>query len=255
VKTSTNIETSRGSAYRYALGKALSSGFTLTELLVVIVIVAVLAATAFTITRQVVAKAHQAGCVAVMRQVGIATGAYISDNNDRMPGPIGANGQLPYHTGRSDTTPSGKTLFSQLGPYLGLEDKSELTGLPDSLVCPAFRKHFPGWNANGQGTLGGNLGNPTPTPGGRGRVYFMNQDLVLSGKRVFGPQDDSQAANQPDTIRHSVVAAGTPRTPVSKIVMLMDFEPTMHGKSRNYLFLDFHVESLPNSYTLDARPD
>jgi prepilin-type processing-associated H-X9-DG protein len=83
----------------------------------------------------------------------------------------------------------------------------------------------------------------------------MNQDLELNGNRVFGPQGESQAAKQPDTMRYSVVASGTPRTPVSKIVMLMDFEPTMHGKSRNYLFLDFHVETRPNSYTLDARPD
>jgi prepilin-type N-terminal cleavage/methylation domain-containing protein/prepilin-type processing-associated H-X9-DG protein len=251
VKTSTCLELSRGSAYRSAPGKARTSGFTLTELLVVILIIAVLAATVFTVTRKVMAKAHQAGCVAVMRQVGIATGAYIQDNNDRMPGPIGANGQLPQYSGRSDTTLSGKTLFSQLGSYLGLEEKSELTGLPDSLVCPAFRKRFPGWNANGQGDLGGNLG----TPGGSGRVFFMNQDLVLSGKRVFGPQNDSQAANQPDTMKYSVASQGAPITPVSKIVMLMDFEPIMHGISRNYLFLDFHVETLPNTYPADARPD
>jgi prepilin-type N-terminal cleavage/methylation domain-containing protein/prepilin-type processing-associated H-X9-DG protein len=250
VKNSKDIQLSRGAAYRSALGKTRSSGFTLTELLVVILIIAVLAATTFTVTKKVMAKAHQTGCLAVMRQVGIATGGYISDNNDRMPGPIGANGQLPYHTGRSDTTRSGMTLFSQLAPYLGLEDKSELTGLPDSLVCPAFRHRFPGWNANGQGTLGGNLG----TPGGSGRVYFMNQDLVLAGKRVFGPQDDSQAANQPDTMRYSVVSQGAPRTPISKIVMLMDFEPIMHGSSRNFLFLDFHVEALPNTYPLNPRP-
>jgi prepilin-type N-terminal cleavage/methylation domain-containing protein/prepilin-type processing-associated H-X9-DG protein len=255
VKPSRSIEHSRGSASRSTLGKARSSGFTLTELLVVILIIVVLAATAFTMAKNVMAKAQQAGCVAVMRQVGIATAAYITDNNDRMPGPIAINGHLPYHTGRSDTTPSGKTLFSQLGPYLGLPDNSELTGLPDSLVCPAFRKRFPGWNANGQGTLGGNLGTPKPTPGGSGRVLFMNQDLVLSGNRLFGPQGESDALKKPDTMTYSVVASGTPRTPISKIVMLMDFEPTMHGESRNYLFLDFHVETLPNSYKLDARPD
>jgi prepilin-type processing-associated H-X9-DG protein len=83
----------------------------------------------------------------------------------------------------------------------------------------------------------------------------MNQDLVLSGNRLFGPQGESDALKKPDTMTYSVVASGTPRTPISKIVMLMDFEPTMHGESRNYLFLDFHVETLPNSYKLDARPD
>lgn len=250
VKISINTALPRGSAYRSALGRTRSSGFTLTELLVVILIIAVLAATAFTIAKNVMAKAHQAGCVAIMRQVGIATAASIQDNNDRMPAPIVVNGQVPYYTNGNDTALSGKTLFSQLAPYLGLEEQSELTGLPDSLVCPAFRKRFPGWNANGQGNLGGNLG----TPGGNGRVFFMNQDLVLAGKRVFGPQDDSQAASQPDAMTYSVVSQGTARTPVSKIVMLMDFEPTMHGKSRNYLFFDFHVESLPNTYRLDPRP-
>ena len=230
-------------------GNIALSGFTLTELLVVILVIAVLAATTFSVTARVLAKARQAGCVASMRQVGIATGAYIQDNNDRMPGPLKLNGQLPNYTNKSDTTLSC-TLFSHLGPYLGLEEKSEPTGLPDSLVCPGFRQRFPGWNANNQGNLGGNLG----TPGGSGRVYYMNQDLVLAGKRVFGPQTDEQAENQTDTVRYSVVSEGAPKTPVSKIVMLMDFEATMHGESRNYLFFDFHVESLPNTHPTDARP-
>jgi prepilin-type N-terminal cleavage/methylation domain-containing protein/prepilin-type processing-associated H-X9-DG protein len=250
VQASKDIEPSRGAAHRSALGSPPSSGFTLTELLVVILIIVVLAATVFTVTRKVMAKARQAGCVAVMRQVGIATGASIQDNNDRMPAPIAVNGQIPNYAARSATALSGKTLFSQLAPYLGLEEPSRPTGLPDSLVCPAFRQRFPGWNANGQGNLGGNLG----TPGGNGRVFYMNQDLVMAGKRVFGPQDDSQAADQPDAMKYSVVSQGTAKTPVSKIVMLMDFEQIMHGDSRNFLFLDFHVESLPNTYPLTHRP-
>jgi prepilin-type N-terminal cleavage/methylation domain-containing protein/prepilin-type processing-associated H-X9-DG protein len=249
VKNSPSLGLLRGAAYRSALGKTRSSGFTLTELLVVIVIIAVLAATTFTVTRRVMAKAHQAGCVAVMRQVGIATGAYISDNNDRMPGPLKLNGQLPNYTNKSDITLDA-TLFSHIGSYLGLEQKEVPTGLPDSLVCPAFRQRFPGWNVDGTGKGGGNLG----TPGGNGRVFYMNQDLVLAGKRVFGPQTDEQAEKQTDTMRYSVVSDGAPKTPVSKIVKLMDFEATMHGGSRNYLFLDFHVESRPNTHPTDARP-
>jgi prepilin-type N-terminal cleavage/methylation domain-containing protein/prepilin-type processing-associated H-X9-DG protein len=232
-------------ANRTTCGHA-GSGFTLMELLVVIAIIAVLAVVAFTATVKVMASARQSGCVASMRQVGIATAAFINDNNGRMPGPIQANGQLPNYTNRNS-----KTLFSQLAPYLGLEEKSAPTGLPDSLVCPAFRHRFPGWNANGQGNLGGNLG----TPGGSGRVFQMNQDLVLQGKRVFGPQTDQQAANQPDTMKYSVVSDGAPRTPVGNIVMLMDFEPLMHGNKRNYLFLDFHVETLPNTHPLGPRPE
>jgi prepilin-type N-terminal cleavage/methylation domain-containing protein/prepilin-type processing-associated H-X9-DG protein len=232
------------SARRTACGRIGSSGFTLTELLVVILIIAVLAVTAVALTGRVLAKARQAGCVSVMHQVGTATAAFIVDNNDRMPGPIQANGQLPNYTNRS-----GRALFSQLATYLGLEENNQLTGLPDSLVCPAFRHRFPGWNANGQGNLGGSLG----TPGGSGRVFQMNQDLVLKGKRVFGPQE-AQAANQ-TTMTYSAVADGAPNTPVGRIVMLMDFEPIMHGKTRNYLFLDFHVETLPNTRGVNPRPD
>lgn len=223
-----------------------SSGFTLTELMVVIVMIAVLATIAFSLSVKVLASARQAGGVAVMRQVGIATAAFIQENNDHMPGPIAANGQLPNYS-----NPRSGTLFSQLSPYLGLEEKSKLTGLPDALVCPAFRHRFPGWNANRQGNLGGNLG----TPGGSGRVYNMNQDLMLQGKRVFGPQDDKQAANQPNTMKYTAVANGASKTPISKIVMLRDFEALMHGNTRNYLFLDFHVEKLPSDYPMDARPE
>jgi prepilin-type N-terminal cleavage/methylation domain-containing protein/prepilin-type processing-associated H-X9-DG protein len=245
-ETSGGIGRSQGSANRSALGRTHPSGFTLVEVLVVILIITVLAAIVFTLTRQVSAKARQAGGVAVMRQVGIATAAYIQDKNDSMPGPIRDNGQRPNYAG-----PTAPTLFSKLAPYLGLEPRNGTTGLPDSLVCPAFRKAFPGWNANGRGDLGGTLG----APGGSGRVYRMNQDLRLSGKRVFGPQDDGQAATQPDTMKYSVVLDGAPRTPISKIVMLSDFHPTIHGNSTNHLFLDFHVESRPNTFTFSASPN
>jgi prepilin-type N-terminal cleavage/methylation domain-containing protein/prepilin-type processing-associated H-X9-DG protein len=222
-----------------------SAGFTLSELLVALLIIAVLAVITISITVRVLSSARQAGGVAVMRQVGIATAAFIADNNDRIPGPIAANGQLPNYSVKSS-----RTLFSQLIPYIGLEEKSRITGLPDSLVCPAFRHRFPGWNANGQGNLGGNLG----TPGGNGRVYYMNQDLMLKGKRVFGPQTDQQAADQPDTMRYSAVSDGAPATPIGKIVMLTDFEERIHGNTRNYLFMDFHVESLPGSHPVEAWP-
>jgi prepilin-type processing-associated H-X9-DG protein len=56
-------------------------------------------------------------------------------------------------------------------------------------------------------------------------------------------------------MKYSVVSDGVPKTPVGKIVMLMDFEPIMHGESRNYLFLDFHIETLPNTDPSNARPD
>ena len=208
VKISKNIELSRGSAYRSALGRTRWSGFTLTELLVVIADHRRAGRDSrLPITGQVHGDRAPGGlrgrdAAGGHRHRGVSS----RDNNDRMPGPIAANGQLPNHTGRSDTTPSGKTLFSQLGPHLGLEEKSEPTGLPDSLVCPAFSvKRFPGWNANGQWHPRGQSGNS-----GRQRkgVISLNQDLVLQGKRVFGPQDD-QPSGEP-TRYHADTRSFTP---------------------------------------------
>lgn len=127
-------------------------------------------------------------------------------------------------------------IFAKLYPYLGLEKKSEPTALPDNLVCPAWRKRFPNWNDDGTGTVAGN-------------VCFMNQDQSINGRRIYGTQQN--ARDQYGPMSYAAVANGTKETPLSRILFLADgHHPTekedpVHGKTRNYLFLDFHVESLP----------
>ncbi|WPJ97263.1 prepilin-type N-terminal cleavage/methylation domain-containing protein [Coraliomargarita algicola] len=64
---------------------ALPSGFTLIELLATIAIVAILAAILFPTVANVRQSVQQTECVSNMRQIGIATMAYVQDNNGRYP--------------------------------------------------------------------------------------------------------------------------------------------------------------------------
>ena len=62
-----------------------TAGFTLIELLVVIAIIAILAAILFPVLLAVKAKANEAKCESNLRQVGLATAAYMGDNSSRFP--------------------------------------------------------------------------------------------------------------------------------------------------------------------------
>jgi prepilin-type N-terminal cleavage/methylation domain-containing protein/prepilin-type processing-associated H-X9-DG protein len=62
-----------------------SSAFTLIELLVVISIIAVLATLAFPAVSGGLARAHAAGCLSNLRQIGGATMAYAAENNSSFP--------------------------------------------------------------------------------------------------------------------------------------------------------------------------
>lgn len=206
------------------------SGFTMVELMVVVVILSVLASIVFALSGRVRATAHRTECVSILRQYGVATTGYLSDNNNMMPA-IGVNLQKPFYRHEGDWH-----IFAKLFPYFGLERQRTSTALPDNLVCPAFRHHFPEWNSNGTGTVAGN-------------AYFLNQDQAIKGRRIYGTQSGQKPAY--GSMSYAAVVRGTGRTPISKIIYLTDghhpsesSEP-VHGNKRNYLFLDFHVESLP----------
>lgn len=74
-----------------------SRGFTLVELLVVIVIIAVLAALAFPVSMRMRDSAHAANCASNLRQMGNKLLMYASDNNQQLP-PL--QGAVDRDTGR-----------------------------------------------------------------------------------------------------------------------------------------------------------
>lgn len=60
-------------------------GFTLTEVLVTIVIIAVLSAIAVPVSLSMVEKSRQATCIGNLRQIGTGLQMYLGDNNDVLP--------------------------------------------------------------------------------------------------------------------------------------------------------------------------
>lgn len=206
------------------------AGFTVVELLVAITIVTVLATLAFAVSRRAIFGADRATCVNIMRQYGTAMTGYLGDNNNRMPH-VEVNLQKPNYRNEGDWH-----IFAKLYPYFGLERQSKVTALPENLVCPSFRKRFPNWNADGTGSVAGN-------------VCFMNQDQSINGRRIYGTQRSHK--DQYGPMSYASLVKGTDETPLSSILFLSDgHHPTeqddpVHGKMRNHLFLDFHVESLP----------
>jgi prepilin-type N-terminal cleavage/methylation domain-containing protein/prepilin-type processing-associated H-X9-DG protein len=62
-----------------------AAALTLMELLVVMAVIAVLAAIAFPAYQRVVASGRAASCVSNLRQMGVALGVYLGENNMTMP--------------------------------------------------------------------------------------------------------------------------------------------------------------------------
>lgn len=62
-----------------------NTGFTLIELLVVIAIIAILAAILFPVFAQARAKARAATCTSNVKQINLAIGMYVQDNDERWP--------------------------------------------------------------------------------------------------------------------------------------------------------------------------
>jgi prepilin-type N-terminal cleavage/methylation domain-containing protein/prepilin-type processing-associated H-X9-DG protein len=76
------------------------SGFTLTELLIVIAIVAVLVLIGFTATKRSMESARQTVCLSNLKSIGSAVFLYASDNNDNMPFLVTGTVEEPgKHTG------------------------------------------------------------------------------------------------------------------------------------------------------------
>ena len=84
-------------------------GFTLVEMLVVMVIVATLAGVSYTMILSSVAKSREAVCLNQLRSLGVALENYLQDHGDVMP-------QMP--AGRTSKTEDVPALDTVLLPYL-----------------------------------------------------------------------------------------------------------------------------------------
>lgn len=87
-------------------------GFTITELIVTVSIIAVLAGIAFPVVRGSIRASHKAGCLSNLRQIGFALEGYLQDHQQRMPELV---------TGRESRGEDLPVLETALLPYVGGE--------------------------------------------------------------------------------------------------------------------------------------
>ncbi|MGC6427083.1 MAG: type II secretion system protein [Akkermansiaceae bacterium] len=103
-------------------------GFTLTEILIAVAIIGVLASLALPIGSMVKRKTQQASCLSILRNLGVGLEGYLSDHNDTMP---------DLHMGKRNkgAEESEKAVLeNELLPYVGENEFA--------FQCPADHEHF-----------------------------------------------------------------------------------------------------------------
>lgn len=208
--------------------------FTLVELLTVITVIGVLAVIIMLGVGRARAAAGTAKCVTNLRQLGVATGLYATDNK----------GEIPYANYYMETNVRST---DKLAPYLDVKfpPTAELTAntlFPaDPFHCPAAEHPAKSGNKTHYGKnffINSQKGYDTdprrtgyrladiPQPS---RYYYLADAIPVSGQQQVSWQIGSVGSN-------------TGELPASKLGVAL-----RHSGKANILFLDFHVE------TLDAR--
>lgn len=120
---------------------SLNRGFTLTELLVVIVIIGVLAGLLFPVGRRVLESSRSAKCIANLRQLGAAANQWSIDNNGSMlpTFPSGRNLDGRINNGW------GTALFPYVSPGVDLWKTTDYNKRPaDVFACPSSKSPVTG---------------------------------------------------------------------------------------------------------------
>jgi prepilin-type N-terminal cleavage/methylation domain-containing protein len=203
--------------------------FTLVELLSVIAIIGVLSGIILVVVGRSRAKAFDARCVSMQRQLGVAVQLFVLDNQNRFPGPCYAGVRKGYSTKSSDSS-----FFGFIAPYVGLVSDDKWRNA-DSLMCPA-------WSLD--------VINADQAP-----VYMLSDSVTLSDGTTVNPWGypskstpirSNQIANpastwwlkdidQKNASANASWYASLPRDPVHG-----------NGKTRNALFGDYSVRSVPS---------
>jgi prepilin-type N-terminal cleavage/methylation domain-containing protein/prepilin-type processing-associated H-X9-DG protein len=228
----------------------LKTAFTLIELLVVIAIIAILASMLLPALAKAKQKAQQTTCRNNLKQIGLAIQMYINDNENTLPGPFFLNQQSGY---ASDTPYYMPYL---LWSYMGLKDPSVsvFNGGPNKYV------------ANAIFTCPGLMSTAAPTglqPGDRTNFRLNGNDVIpqmgAGMSKAFGyPAGANPPAPATKPLKEHVVQNVTNYSSfytVRDVDQAIDGKTTppawhaeipanpVHGKSRNWMFLDWHVDS------------
>jgi prepilin-type N-terminal cleavage/methylation domain-containing protein/prepilin-type processing-associated H-X9-DG protein len=231
----------------------LGNAFTLLELLIVMVLIAILVGILLAALNGVRKAGDRAKCVSNLRQVGTAIGAYVADHDGSLPGALWTSQSSWYNS--TDYGSLGNVLSRYLNLNLilsggGKGNKSQAL----ILVCPAWRRGVPyqeddEWVMNTQVSVNGVNINPWGyadiveqngnvaglDPNGLDMPRKIASLTGVSLSTTWAMQDlDKRLALQ---LQQSGVTWGkTWYGIVTKPV---------HSNVRNALFFDFHVAAIP----------
>jgi prepilin-type N-terminal cleavage/methylation domain-containing protein len=111
-------------------------GFTLTEMLVVIAIIGILAALILPALAAAKERGYRAQCVNNLKQMGISFQTYADDHTDQLPGPAWLGLYEEYDN--QDTT----RLPYYVAPYMGLPSPSATPHDAPLARCPSAARHW-----------------------------------------------------------------------------------------------------------------
>lgn len=236
------------------------SGFTLIELLASIGIIAVLSALLVPTVAKIRSSADSTKCSSNLRQLGIAINLYATDNDDRLPGPIGSG------VGRTLINNQASQLIYQLQPYLELPAPTSTAIYPKILQCPALRGSVLGTQKNWYDVTAyvGYSNNDLPTA----KQYLSDRTVVDSNSQSWpvGPWGRSNSSpGTPgwkrawliDGINESKTLPSGEKPTLASIPAIREIDATLkswpwpvptrsvHGSHHNVLFFDWHVERMP----------
>jgi len=214
--------------------------FTLTELLVVITVIAILAALLVPVLSQAKERGYRTQCINNLKQVGLALQSYADDHADQLPGPVW---QGFYEMYDNDNT---LRMTYYLATYMGLPAPQATPHDNPLARCPSAVRHWTPADPD------------TPPMSIHVPLSYLNCAAVTnfdSGviSRPFGYPYSSPPYTKPEELPKRLHEIANPTlswamtdadqliaVPIAGYYSFLPVTPS-HGTLRNQLFFDWHI--------------